>query len=191
MGVVEEPGLILRHRLTVDAYLRMGEAGVLDTDAQVELIDGDVVDMAPMRSRHASVVRRLNAALVRAVGDRAQVSCQLPLVLGDRSAPEPDLMLLAPRADFYRQAHPVAADVRLLIEVSDTTSDYDRLVKLPLYARHGVIEVWIIDLDHALVHGCRKPQADSYADIVTTAAPGPMVPAALPGVSIDLTGVLA
>lgn len=191
MDVVEEPGLILRHRLTVDEYLRMGEAGVLDADAQVELIDGDVVDMAPMRSRHASVVGRLNAVLARAVGDRALVWCQLPLVLGDRSAPEPDLMLLAPRADYYRQAHPVAADVRLLIEVSDTTSDYDRRVKLPLYARHGVVEVWIIDLDHGLVHRCRKPQADAYADIETGAEPWSMVPAALPGVSIDLTGVLA
>lgn len=190
MDVVEDPVLILRHRLTVDEYLRMGEAGVLDADARVELVDGDVVDMAPMRSRHASVVRRLNAALVRAVGDDAQVSCQLPLILGSRSAPEPDLMLLAPRADFYRHAHPVAADLRLLIEVSDTTSDYDLRVKLPLYARHGVAEVWIIDLDHALVHLCRKPQADAYAETATTAAPGPTTPAGLPGVSIDLTGVL-
>lgn len=190
MDVVEESGLILRHRLTVGEYLRMGEAGILPADARVELIDGEVVDMAPMRSRHAGVVRRLTALLARAAGERAQVSCQLPLVLGERSAPEPDLVLLAPRADFYTSMHPGASDVLLLIEVSDTTSDYDRRVKLPLYARHGIAEVWIVDLDQRLLRVCRDPQGDGYADVGTTPAPATTPIAALPGVAIDLHGIL-
>lgn len=190
MDVVEESGLILRHRLTVDEYLRMGEAGILPVDARVELIDGEVVDMAPMRSRHAGVVARLTALLGRAAGDRALVWCQLPLVLGERSAPEPDLTLLKPRTDFYRNAHPGASDVLLLIEVSDTTSDYDRRIKLPLYARHGIAEVWIVDLDQRLLRVCRGPQDDGYADVGTTATPALTPIATLPGVAIDLHGIL-
>lgn len=190
MHAVEESGLIVRHRLTVDEYLRMGEAGILAADARVELIDGEVVDMAPMRSRHASVVARLNTALAGCAAARATVWCQLPLVLGERSAPEPDLMLLHPRADFYRNAHPGAADVLLLIEVSDTTSDYDRRIKLPLYARHRIAEVWIVDLDHGLLRTYRDPQGDAYADAESTAAPAAMPVATLPGLTLDLNGIL-
>jgi len=191
MGIVEEPGLILRHRLTVDEYMRMGEAGVLPPDARVELINGEVVDMATMRSRHASAVSRLISLLTRAAGERATVWCQSPLVLGERSMPEPDLMLLKPRADFYRDAHPTAADVLLLIEVSDTTTSYDRRIKLPLYARHGIVEVWIVDLDDGLLRVCRRPQADGYADVATTASPGVTPLTALPELAVDLSGVLA
>ncbi len=190
MNVIEEPGLIARHRLTVDEYLRMGEAGILRDDARVELIDGEMVDMAPMRSRHASVVGDLLALLVRAVGERAIVRCQSPLVLGERSAPEPDLMLLKLREDRYRNAHPQAADVLLLIEVADTSADYDRRLELPLYARHGVVEVWIVDLHGGLVRVCRRPGADGYAEVSATASPGVTPVAALPSVAIDLSGTL-
>lgn len=122
MGLVEPPELLSRHRLTVDEYYRMAETGVLTADARVELIEGEIVDMAPMKSLRASVVSKLVALLTKAAADRALVWCQLPLRLSDRSEPEPDLMLLSPRADFYAEAHPTAADVLLLIEVSDTTA---------------------------------------------------------------------
>jgi Uma2 family endonuclease len=191
MHVVEEPGLIQRHRLTVDEYYRMAEAGVLAPDARVELIEGEIVDMAPMRSAHARVVRHLARLLQRACGERALVSCQLPLQLGQRSEPESDLMLLAPRRDEYAGSHPTAADVLLLIEVSDTTSRYDREVKIPLYAKHGVTEVWIVDLDHGMVRFYRQPQADGYADITATETPGVTPVQALVGIGIDLGSVLA
>lgn len=190
MGVADSPAVLQRHRLTVDQYHRMAEAGVLPSDARVELIEGEVVDMAPMKSRHASVVARLLSVLQRAVGDRALVWCQLPLRLGPHSEPEPDLMLLRPRADFYAQAHPAPADVLLLIEVADTTLEYDRGVKLPLYARHGVCEVWIVDLDARLVRFFRSPTGDAYTDITKSETPGSTPVAALPGVALDLTGLL-
>lgn len=190
MGVVEEPGLMQRHRVTVEQYHRMAEAGVLAPDARVELIEGEIVDMAPMKSRHASVVGRLNAILGRAVGLQAMVWCQLPLRLSRDSEPEPDLMLLKPRSDFYSGAHPAAADVLLLIEVSDTTLAYDRGIKLPLYARHGVAEVWIVDLENNLVRFFRSPAGESYTDITATETPGPTPILALPGVTLDLRGVL-
>jgi Uma2 family endonuclease len=190
MGIADSPAVLQRHRLTVDEYHRMAEAGVLAADAHVELIEGEVVDMAPMKSRHASVVARLLAALQRAAGDEALVWCQLPLHLGPRSEPEPDLMLLRPRADFYAQAHPSADDVLLLIEVSDSTLDYDRGVKLPLYAKHRVAEVWIVDLDNDLVRFFRHGDGTAYTDITASETPRATPVAALPGITIDLANLL-
>jgi Uma2 family endonuclease len=190
MGNADSPAVLQRHRLTVDEYHLMGQAGVFAPDAHVELIEGEVVDMAPMKSRHASVVARLLALLQRAVGDRALVWCQLPLHLGSKSEPEPDLMLLRPRADFYAQAHPSADDVLLLIEVSDSTLDYDRGVKVPLYAKHGVAEVWIVDLDNNVVRFFRGCDGQGYTDITASETPRATPVAALPGMTIDLSGLL-
>jgi Uma2 family endonuclease len=191
MGNADSPTVLQRHRLTVDEYYRMAEAGVLAPDAHVELIEGEVVDMAPMKSRHASVVARLLATLQRAVGDQALVWCQLPLRLDPKSEPEPDLMLLRPRTDFYAQAHPGADDVLLLIEVSDSSLDYDRGVKLPLYARHRVAEVWIVDLDNKVVRFFRGNDGTSYTDITASETPRATPVAALPGAMIDLSGLLS
>lgn len=190
MGVVEESGLLQRHRLSVADYYRMAEAGVLAQGARVELIKGEIVDMPPMRSRHAAAVGRLMRRLVVAVGERALVTCQTPLRLDERSELEPDLMVIRLRADDYSRSHPGAADVLLLIEVSDSSSRYDREIKLPMYARHGVVEVWIVDLDNGLLSLFRQPAGDGYADIVATEAPAATAITALPGVSIDLCGIL-
>lgn len=190
MGIIEEPGLLQRHRLTVDEYYRMAEAGVLAPDARVELIEGEIVDMPAMKSLHASAVGKLGRLLHMAVGDRALVWCQLPLRLGERSEPEPDLMLLKPRSDFYADAHPTAGDVLLLIEVADTTSRYDRQIKVPLYARHGVAEVWIVDLDNGLLHFFRQPSGDDYTDITATETSGVTPLPSLPELSVDLSGLL-
>ena len=190
MGLIETPDLLKRHRITVDDYYRMAEAGVLAVDARVELIEGEIIDMAPMKSRHASAVAKLLALLTSAVGQHAMVWCQLPLRLGKQSEPEPDLMLLRPRADFYADAHPVAADVLLLIEVSDSTARYDREIKTPLYARHGVSEVWIVDLDSRVLRTLRQPVRGKYTEITETATPGKLAPHALPKMSIDLSSLL-
>ena len=191
MGAIDELPLLQRHRLTVDEYYRMAEVGVLAPDARVELIDGEIIDMAPQKSRHAAVVNELMRRLVRSVGDRALVTCQTPLRLSQRSEPEPDLMLLRPRADGYAQAHPNAADVLLLIEVADSSARYDREVKLPLYARHGVAEVWIVDLEAGVLRQQRSPAGESYAEATDTATPGTALLPGLPGIDIDLSGLLA
>jgi Uma2 family endonuclease len=190
MGLIEPTELLRRHRLTVEAYHRMAEAGVLAPDARVELIDGEIVDMAPIGTCHGSAVMRLTHLLTQAVGASAIVSVQSSLRLGDRSEPQPDLMLLLPRDDFYGTAHPVAADVLLLIEVSDSTARYDREIKLPLYARHGVAEVWIIDLDARLLRVCRQPVGEAYTQTTETAVPGLLSPMLLPGVAIDASRLL-
>lgn len=190
MGAIDNPPLLMRHRLTVADYYRMGEAGIFAPEARVELIEGEIIDMAPIGTRHGSAVMRLTSLLSAAAGSRGIVSVQNPLRLSDLSEPEPDLMLLKPRDDFYADAHPTAADVLLLIEVADTSARYDREIKLPLYARHGVHEVWIVDLETRLLRMYREPAGDAYAQATATASPGVTPIAALPGIGIDLTQIL-
>jgi Uma2 family endonuclease len=191
MGIADSPAVLQRHRLTVDEYYRMGQAGVFAPDARVELIEGEVIDMAPIGSRHASAVKKLNALLSAAAGAGAIVAVQDPLRLSDASEPEPDLMLLRPRADFYAQAHPGPADVLLLIEVSDSTAAYDCGIKLDLYAKHRVTEVWIVDLDNNIVRFFRNSDGTAYTDITASETPRTTPVAALPGVTIDLSNLLS
>jgi len=153
---------IERRPFTVHEYYRMAEAGILGEDDRVELIEGEIVEVPPIGSHHASVVKRLNTLLSELARGKAVVSVQDPLQLSDRSEPQPDLMLLQPRPDFYGEFHPRPADVLLLIEVADTTADYDRFTKLPLYARAGIAEVWIIDIGAGEVEMYRAPSAAGY-----------------------------
>jgi Uma2 family endonuclease len=108
-----------KHRLTVADYHKMGEAGIFDEDARVELIEGELFDMPPIGSGHAGVVMIFIRLFTRAVGDLAIVGAQTPIVLGAESEPQPDILLLKPRDDFYTRSHPTPEDVLLLIEVAD------------------------------------------------------------------------
>jgi Uma2 family endonuclease len=191
MGVIETPVHLQRHRVTVEDYHLMAEVGILAPDARVELIDGEVIDMAPMNSRHASMVRKLERSLGQAAGDEALVSCQLPLRLLPRSEPEPDLVLLRFRADFYEVQHPEAADVLLLVEVSDSSLAYDLRVKLPLYARHGVPEVWIVDLENRQVRMFREPVSDHYAQEQVADIKATVGLYAAPRLSVNLSGLFS
>lgn len=193
MGVIDElPARVRvsRHRLTVDQYHQMARAGVLAPDARVELIEGEIIDMAPVGTKHWSVVNRLNDLFATALHGQAIVSVQSSVRLGDFSEPEPDLAVFNYRPDFYAERHPTAADALLIIEVADTTAPYDRGVKVPLYAKHGVPKVWIVDLEAAVVRFYRRPQGDRYLDVTETDKPGPTPLSTVPGVSIDLSGVL-
>jgi Uma2 family endonuclease len=149
-----------------------------------------VVDMAPMKSAHASAMADLMRLLVESTGRRGFVTCQTPLRVDERSEPEPDLMILLPRADKYAKAHPRPADVLLLVEVSDTTARYDRDVKVPLYAAHGVPEVWIVDLEKRTLRFFRQPSNGQYLDITATETPGVTPVQAMPGLTVDLTDLL-
>jgi Uma2 family endonuclease len=189
MDVLDEP-LLTRHRLSVEDYDRMAQSGVLSAEDKIELIDGDIIDMPPMGSRHWSAVMRLLAKVQQAVADRAVVACQGPLRLSRYDEPEPDIALVKYRADYYRDAHPAAADTLLVIEVAETSALYDREITVPLYARHGVPEVWIVDPEAGLLRFYRQPSGERYTDITATETPGPTPVVALPGIAIDLTDVL-
>ena len=135
-----------RRFFSADEYHRMGEAGIFSEDDRVELIEGEILKMSPIGSRHAATVKRLNGQLNRLLGDRVIVSVQDPILLNDFSEPQPDIAILRRRDDFYAQSHPTAADALLIIEIADTSVEYDHGIKLPAYARSAVPEVWIVDL---------------------------------------------
>jgi Uma2 family endonuclease len=151
---------VTRWRFTVHDYHRMGEAGILHEDDRVELIEGELVEMAAIGTRHFSCVNRLNRLLVMSVGDEAIVSVQNPVRLNEFTEPQPDLTVIRPRD--YRVSLPEPEDVLLLMEVSDTTLAYDRGVKLPLYARAGIREVWIVNLPAETIERYTDPSGDGY-----------------------------
>ncbi len=183
---------IARHPLTVDEYYRMAEAGLLAPDARVELIEGEIIDMAPIGDRHGGVESHLHTLLTRAVGELAIVRGELPVRLSEYSEPQPDLAIVKFRDDYYKSRHPTADDTLLIIEISQTTLRYDREIKVPLYARHGVPEVWILDLNgnQLLVHRSPSMAAGTYQDVSVTTCPGKIEITSLPGVALDLAGVL-
>jgi Uma2 family endonuclease len=179
--------ILRRHRLTVGDYYRMAEAGILRRDDRVELIEGTITDVAPIGSAHATVVRRLNSALIPKSGDAAIVSIQSPVSLGRYSAPEPDVALLQPRADEYAASHPTAADIILLIEVADTTLRNDRDIKIPLYARHGIPEASLVDIDSKNLPLFLEPTERAYALEILVEDVSRLAPSQLPDIELDLS----
>jgi Uma2 family endonuclease len=179
-----------RHRISVDEYYRMAEVGLLAPDARVELIEGEIIDMPPIGYRHEAAVDRLAMLLHRAVGDLAIVRCQGSVQLGDFSAPQPDFVLLTRREDFYKQRRATAADTLLAIEVSDTTLRYDMQTKMSLYARYGIREFWVFDVENERFHVFRNPVGSGYAEVRVTDQPEVVALAALPQVSVDLSSLL-
>jgi Uma2 family endonuclease len=147
---------------TVDEYYRMAEAGILSRRQRTELINGEIIEMSPMKARHAAVVTRVNELFIPAVKGKALLRPQLPLRLNDFNEPEPDIVLLKPRQDSYASRHPGPSDVFLVVEIADSSLKYDRDVKLPLYATSRIPEVWIVDLrsDTLLVY--RQPAGKTY-----------------------------
>jgi Uma2 family endonuclease len=148
--------------ITADEYERMGEAGIFPRDARLELIEGEIFEMSPIGSAHAACVKFLSGLLNRLFGGTLIVSVQDPVRLDDFSEPQPDVALLRRRDDFYRGAHPTAADVLLVVEVADTTVVTDRSVKIPLYARAGIPEAWLVNIPEGRVEVYSDPSGDSY-----------------------------
>ena len=179
---------VVRRRFTVHDYHRMGEAGILHEDDRVELIEGEIVEMAAIGTRHFTCVNQLNRLLVRGVGDAAIVSVQNPVRLDEHTEPQPDLTVL--RVRDYRESLPTSEDVLLLIELSDTTLAYDRNVKLPLYARAGIQEVWIVDLLGGIIERHANPSGDGYRDVKRARREETIEATALPELAFRVDAVL-
>jgi Uma2 family endonuclease len=180
-----------RRLFSVHDYYRMAKAGILRDDDRVELIAGEIIQMPPIGSPHASVVARLNA-LVYAQLQRRQVhvSVQSPIRLDEYSEPQPDFALVRFRGDFYASAHPGPGDVLLLVEVSDSTLAYDRRIKLPLYAGASIAEVWIIDLSARAIEVYRDPSEGEYRS-QTVARTGDVIsPALVPELTLPVAEIL-
>lgn len=140
----------------------MGEAGIFRQDARLELIEGEIYEMSPIGNAHASCVKFLNGLLNRLFGGAFIVGVQDPIRLDDFSEPQPDVSLLRWRDDYYRDAHPTPADVLLVVEVADTTVVADRRVKMPLYARAGIAEAWLVNIPEGQVEVYSDPAGGAY-----------------------------
>lgn len=153
---------IAKHWFTVAEYDRMGETGILTEDDRVELVEGEIIEMSPIGRRHAACVGRLTDLFGRLLAEKIIVWVQNPIVLNDYSEPQPDVTLLRRRNDFYERSLPTPDDVLLVIEVADTTIEYDRQIKVPLYARAGIAEVWIVNLVDEQIEIYAEPMNDAY-----------------------------
>ena len=179
-----------RRRFTIHDYHRMGEAGIFHEDDRVELLDGEIIEMSPIGTRHTGGVNRLNALFTRRFGRRAVVSVQNPIVLDDYSEPQPDLTILAARSDYYSTAHPRPPDVLLAIEVSDSSVSYDRTIKLGLYARKHLRELWLIDIPGGAVDVYRRPSSSGYREHQRLTRGRRIAPLAFPRVHFRIADIL-
>jgi len=188
MSVVFTPA---RHRLSVEDYHKLGEVGILTEESRVELIEGELIDMAPIGGPHMGLVNRLNRLLVLAVGDLGVVSIQNPVTLPPNSEPQPDVAILKPGADSAGSAVPRADEVLLLIEVADTTLSYDRNTKLKLYAKAGIAEAWIVNLQSKCVEVYRDPAPAGYVEHSEVGSGRIVSPLALPTVQLAVAEIFA
>jgi len=168
----------------------MAEVGLLAPDARVELIEGEIIDMAPIGIHHTSVVDRLTRWLMFAASDSAIVRVQGSFRLSGFTEPQPDVILLKPIEDFYWSRLATGDDTLLVIEVSDSTFRYDRKVKVPLYARYGIPEYWIVEIEKARLHFFRSLVDGHYTDVSVTSTPGVTELPGLGGKTVDLSKLL-
>jgi Uma2 family endonuclease len=175
-----------RHRLSVDDYHKLAGAGIFAPDARVELIDGELIDMAPIGGVHVRTVNRLTRWLVSGSTDtQLEVSVQNPIVLPPHSEPQPDLSLVRPGTGV-----PNAADTLLVIEVSDSTLNFDREVKVVLYARAEIPELWIVDTNARVIHVYRHPRDGGYQQLDTLRGSDMVSALALPNTAISVVDLL-
>lgn len=171
-------------RISVEEYFAMGEAGILDDDDRVELLDGRLIDMPPIGPPHSHGVDDLQELFARRLyrpeETLARIRIQSPIELDDHSAPEPDLVLYAP--DTPTDRHPRPTDIYLVVEVADSTVDYDREVKADRYAAAGIPEYWLVDLPNEAVEVFRQPEDDGYAERIRHRAGDSLAIAKLPDV---------
>ena len=187
---VSSESFFKKHLTNLVEWKKMGEAGIFPPESHLELVNGEIIEMAPIGSNHAGHINRLNQILTRLTSTQAIVSIQNPLQLSDLSEPEPDLMLLKPHADFYSSRHPQAEDVLLLIEVADSSLMYDQNQKLHLYALHQIPEYWIFNLDDVCIEVYRQPNKGLYTEKSTLYLDDEVTLSQLNNISIKVADIL-
>jgi len=155
---------VVKRLINVDEYYKMAEVGILKAEEPVELIHGEIFQMSPIGSRHAAIVDRLARKLNQLLSNQINIRVQNPIRLDINNEPEPDISLLKHKADDYASSHPGPADVLALFEIAGSSIRFDKEVKAPLYAAHGIPECWIIDLENNQIEFLSKPQGDSYTE---------------------------
>jgi len=177
-------------KFSVGEYYAMADAGILRLDERVELLDGDVVAMTAVSSRHAACIDWFSRTLILALVEATIVRVQGPVRLDDDNEPEPDVVLLRRRDDYYATGHPGPDDVLLLIEVADSTLEFDRNVKLRLYAQAGIPEVWISNLRNRRVESYTDPTEDGYATVRYFEAGSSVTPLNFPDIALEVERII-
>jgi Uma2 family endonuclease len=181
---------VARRRFTVAELIRLSDMGFLGDDERIELIQGEIVEMSPINVPHASTVNRLNTVLSRLFAHRGTISVQNPVQLDNETLLQPDITVLRPRDDFYSMQHPSPEDVLLVIEVSDSTLQYDRRVKRRLYGAASIIEYWLVDLTKHRIEVYREPQIDGYRSMTLYSPGETLSPLAFPDISLYVADIL-
>ena len=181
---------IQKRHFSVDEYYRMADAGLFSEDDRIELIEGEIFEMSSIGSDHAACLDRLNRILNRKAGRFAIVRVQNPIRLDDFSEPEPDLVLLKPRKDFYAKAHPTPTDALLVVEAADTSVEYDRNVKIPLYARAYITETWLVNLPKDTIEIYSQPKNGKYQKVQRFKRGKSFTSPVLPDISLKVDDVL-
>jgi len=182
---------IQRKLFTTEEYHAMLQAGILSPEERVELLEGEIWQMTPIKERHFAGVTRLDYLFKGGLGaGSATVATQNPVHFDERSEPQPDVLVLRFRKDFYAERLPIPSDVFLLIEISDTTADYDRRVKVPLYSRYDIPEAWLVDLPRSVVEVYRTPSPQGYREVLTLRRGDRISPLAFPDLKLDVDAIL-
>ena len=179
-----------KHLTNLAEWKKLGEANIFPPDSHLELINGEILEMAPIGSNHAGHINKLTHLLVQLVSSQAMVSIQNPVQLNDLSEPEPDLMILKPSSDFYSSRHPNASHVLLLIEVADSSLKFDQNQKLRLYALHDIPEYWLLNIQDNCLEVYRQPHNGVYAEKTTLHSGDKITLSQLEDISINLSDIL-
>ncbi|MCD6255854.1 MAG: Uma2 family endonuclease [Deltaproteobacteria bacterium] len=185
LGVVAQ-----KYRFSVSDYYKLVEVGILSEDDRVELINGEIIEMTPVGAKHASCINKLAFLFNLKLQGKALVSVQNPLHIDEYNEPQPDIMLLRYKENFYSDRHPIPQDVFLLIEVAESSIDYDRKVKLPLYVKAGISEVWIINLNENCIEIYRDPSKDEYQTQIKLKGEQRFSPISFPKVTLSVTEII-
>lgn len=180
----------MRRLISVEEYYQMGEAGIFEEAERLELIEGDIFMMSPIGSPHASCVDRLAEFFITRLSGRATVRIQNPVRMGEHSEPEPDLAIVHRDEKAYMERHPNPDEVYLIIEVADSSIEFDREIKLPLYAKAGIPEVWVVDLPGECIEIYQEPSPFGYGLMRKKRGSDAIFPLAFPDISVPIEWVL-
>jgi len=180
----------LKRLFTIEEYYQMGRSGIFTEDDRVELIEGEIIQMTPIGNTHAGCVRWLIQLFRRYPSDLFIIDAQNPLRLSNYTEPQPDIVLLKPRPNNYRRAHPVPEDVFLVIEVADSSLCYDKNVKIPIYAKSNIAECWLVNLQDRNIEIYRQPTDNGYQQIQTITPDQILSPQAFPDFFLKASEIL-
>lgn len=179
-----------RHHFTVDDFNFLHDQGKFKPDDRLELIEGEIYEMSPIGSLHARCVKYLSNFLAQCLAGQYIIGTQDPIILNDFNQPQPDIAVIRYQQDFYKQSHPKAADVLLVIEVSDTTVELDRNIKFPKYAAARIPEAWLVDLPAEQIEVHSHLQDKTYGMVKIYQRGDEVVSSTMPGIKFSVDDIL-